>query len=49
MTATAAACKKDKNADEVKAAITTREEAKHEAEWQNITNQTIVGTKERII
>ena len=49
MTAKAAACKKDKNADEVKATITTREEAKREAERQNITKQTIVGTKEGII
>ena len=49
MTATAAACKKDKNADEVKATIMTREEAKREAKQQNITSQTIVGTNEGII
>ena len=49
MTATAAACKKDKNADEVKTTIKTRQEAKREAERQNITNQTVIGTKEGII
>ena len=48
-TATAAAPKKDKDAAEVKPTITTREEAKREAERQNITNQTIVGTKEGVI
>ena len=45
MTATTAACKKDKNADEVEPSIMKREEAKREAKRQNITNQTIVGTK----
>ena len=45
MTATTAACRKDKNADEVEPTITKREEAKREAEQQIITNQTIVGTK----
>ena len=49
MTATAAAKKKDKSAEEVKPTITKREEAKREAERQNITNQTIVGTKEGVI
>ena len=45
MTDTAAARNKDKNADKVEATITSREEAKREAKRQNITNQTIVGTK----
>ena len=45
MTATAEAKKKDKSAEEVEPTITKREEAKREAERQNITNQTIVGTK----
>ena len=49
MTATAAAKKKDKGADEVEPTITKRDEAKREAERQNITNQTIVGTKEGVI
>jgi hypothetical protein len=49
MTATAAAKKKDKSANEVKPTITKREEAKREAERQNITNQTIVGTKKGVI
>jgi len=49
MTATAAAKKKDKVAKDVKPTITKREEAKREAERQNITNQTVVGTKEGII
>ena len=49
VTASAAACKKDKNADKVEPTITTTEEAKSEAKRQNITNQTIVGTKEGII
>ena len=49
MTATAAAKKKDKAAKDDKPTITKREEAKCEAERQNITNQTIVGTKEGII
>ena len=48
-TATAAARKKDKDAAEIIPTITTREEAKREAERQNITNQTIVGTKEGVI
>ena len=48
-TATAAARKKDKDAEEVKPMIMTQEEAKREAERQNITNQTIVGTKEGVI
>ena len=48
VTASAAARKKDKNADKVEPTITTREEANHEANQQNITNQTIVGTKEGI-
>jgi hypothetical protein len=47
--ATAAARKKDKGADEVEPTITKREDAKREAERQNITNQTIVGTKEGVI
>ncbi len=38
MTSTAAAKKKDKSAEEVKPTITKREEAKREAERQNITN-----------
>ncbi len=45
MTATAAAKKKDKGAKDVEPTITKREEAKHEAKRQSITNQTIVGTK----
>ena len=49
MTAIAAAKKKDKSAEEVEPTITKREEAKCEAEQQNITNQTIVGTKEGVI
>ena len=50
MTATAAAKKNDKSAEEVEPTITKREEAKREAIWQNITNQTIViGTKEGVI
>jgi hypothetical protein len=49
MPATTAARKKDKNAEEVEPSITKRDEAKREAERQNITNQTIVGTKEGII
>ena len=49
MTATTAARKKDKLAVEVTPAITKRDEAKREAERQNITNQTIVGTKEGVI
>jgi hypothetical protein len=49
MTATAAAQKKDKEAEDVKPTVTKREEAKRKAERQNITNQIIVGTKEGII
>ena len=49
MTATAAAKKKDKSAEEDEPTITKREEAKREAKRQNITNQTIVGTKEGVI
>jgi len=49
MTVSAAACKKEKYADKVKPTSTTREEAKREAERQNITNQTIIGKKEGII
>ena len=49
MTANSAAKKKEKSAEEVKPTITKREEAKREAERQNITNQTIVGTKEGVI
>ncbi len=49
ITATAAAKKKDKNAEDVEPTITKREDAKREAERQNITNQTIVGTKEGVI
>ena len=49
MTATEADRKKDKNAEEVEPTITKRGEAKREAKWQNITNQTIIGTKEGII
>jgi hypothetical protein len=49
MTATAAAKKKDKAAKDVEPTITKREEAKRKAKRQNITNQTIVGTKEGII
>jgi hypothetical protein len=49
MTATAAVKKKDKAAKDVEPTITKREEAKREAKRQNITNQTIVGTKEGII
>ena len=49
MTATAAVKKKDKSAEEVEPTITKREEAKREAERQNFTNQTIVGTKEGVI
>ena len=45
MPATVAARKKDKSADKAEPTITTREEAKREAERQNITNQTIIGTK----
>ena len=49
-TAAAAAAKKvakslGKDEVEVKTAVMTREEAKHEADKQNIANQTIVGTK----
>ena len=39
MTATTAACKKDKNADKVEPSIKKWEEAKHQAKRQNITNQ----------
>jgi hypothetical protein len=49
MTATTAAKKKDKAAEDDKPTITKREEAKREAKKQNITNQTIVGTKKGII
>ncbi len=49
MTATAAAKKKDKRAEDVKPTITKREDAKREAKRQNITNKTIVGTKEGVI
>ena len=49
LAATAAAKKKDKSAEDVEPTITKREEAKREAERQNITNQTIVGTKEGVI
>jgi hypothetical protein len=49
MTATTAAKKKDKSAEEAELTITKREEAKREAKRQNITNQTIVGTKEGVI
>ncbi len=49
MAATAAAKKKDKSAKEVEPTITKREDAKREAERQNITNQTILGTKEGVI
>ncbi len=49
MTATAAAKKKDKSAEDVEPTITKREEAKREAKRQNITNQTIVGTNEGVI
>jgi hypothetical protein len=49
LTATAAAKKKDKSAKEVEPTITKRDEAKREAKRQNITNQTIVGTKEGVI
>ena len=49
MTATAAAKKKDKADKDVEPTITKREEAKRKAKMQNITNQTIVGTKEGII
>ena len=45
MTATAAARKKDKNADEIKPTIKKREEAKREAKRQNITNQTLLAQK----
>ena len=48
MTATTAACKKGKNADKVEPSITKQEEAKREAKQQNITNQSIVSTKEGI-
>ena len=41
MIASGAARKKDKTVDKVEPMITTREEAKHEAERQNITNQTL--------
>ena len=47
--ATAAAKRKDKGAEDVEPTITKREDAKREAERQNITNQTIVGTKEGVI
>ena len=47
-TATALA-KKNKDATKIAPTITAREEAKRKAERQNITNQTIVGTKEGII
>ena len=46
MTATTAACKKDKNAEEVEPSITKWEEAKRESERQNITNQKVVGMNE---
>ena len=46
MTATAAAKKKDKSAEDVEPTIRKREDAKCEAERQNITNQTLVGTKQ---
>jgi hypothetical protein len=49
LAATIAAKKKDKSADDVEPTITKREDAKREAERQNITNQTIVGTKEGVI
>ena len=49
MAATTAAKKKDKNAVDIEPTITKREDAKREAERQNITNQTIVGTKEGVI
>jgi hypothetical protein len=49
MTATAAVKKKDTAAKDVEPTITKREEANRKAERQNITNQTIVGTKEGII
>jgi hypothetical protein len=49
LAATAAAKKKDKSTDKVEPTITKRDEAKQEAERQNITNQTIVGTKEGVI
>ena len=49
MIATAAVKKKDKSAEEVEPTITKREEAKHEAKRQNITNQTIAGTEEGVI
>ncbi len=49
MTATAAAKKKDKSAEDVEPTIAKREEAKREAKRQNTTNQTIIGTKEGVI
>ncbi len=49
LAATAAAKKKDKSAEEVEPTITKKEDSKREAERQNITNQTIVGTKEGVI
>ena len=49
ITTIAAARKKGKNADEVETTIKTKEEANHEAKRQNITIQTIVGTKEGVI
>ncbi len=49
MTATAAAKKKDKGAEDVKPTITKREEAKRKAERKNIINQTILCTKEGVI
>ena len=49
LAATAATKKKEKSAKEVKPSITKREEAKQEAKRQNITNQTIEGTKEGVI
>ncbi len=49
MAATAAAKTKDKSAEDVEPTITKREDANREAERQNITNQTIVGTKEGVI
>ena len=49
MTATAAVKNKYKAAKDVEPTITKREEANRKAERQNITNQTIVGTKEGII
>ena len=48
-TATATAKKSKTPEDYVELPCMTREEAKREANWQNITNQTIVGTKEGVI